>query len=88
MCVVTSSDVVIIGAGAAALGTALALGNSAIVLGQAGEAGGIRGTVYLAGAIFDLGGHSVHTPHREIRDLVRPPRSASPRVARGARPHS
>ncbi len=63
-------DVAIIGAGPAGLGAGLALGEAAVVLEQAGGSGGLGGTVELAGAVFDLGGHSFHTPHPEIRDLV------------------
>jgi protoporphyrinogen oxidase len=52
------------------LGAALALGDSAIVLESRETAGGLCGTVTLDGAIFDLGGHSFHTPHSAIRQLL------------------
>ena len=64
------ADTIVIGAGPAGLGAALALGDSAIVLESRETAGGLCGTVTLDGAIFDLGGHSFHTPHPEIRRLV------------------
>jgi UDP-galactopyranose mutase len=61
---------VVIGAGPAGLGAALALGESAVVLERGADAGGLAATVTLGGAIFDLGGHSFHTPHAHIRSLV------------------
>jgi protoporphyrinogen oxidase len=64
------ADTIVIGAGPAGLGAALALGDSAIVLESRETAGGLCGTLTLDGAIFDLGGHSFHTPHPEIRQLV------------------
>ena len=59
-----------IGAGPAGLGAALALGDSATALESRETAGGLCSTLTLDGAIFDLGGHSFHTPHPEIRRLV------------------
>ena len=64
------ADTIVIGAGPAGLGAALALGDSAIVLESRETVGGLCSTVTLDGAIFDLGGHSFHTPHPEIRRLV------------------
>jgi protoporphyrinogen oxidase len=64
------ADTIVIGAGPAGLGAALALGDSAIVLESRETAGGLCGTLMLDGAIFDLGGHSFHTPHPAIRHLV------------------
>ncbi|HUP97436.1 MAG TPA: FAD-dependent oxidoreductase [Usitatibacter sp.] len=63
-------DVVVIGAGPAGLGAALALGDTAVVLEHGPDAGGLCATVALGGAVFDLGGHSFHTPHPTIRELV------------------
>ena len=64
------SDAVIIGAGPGGLGAAIALGERASVLERDASPGGLCQTVELAGALFDLGGHSFHTPHKAIRDLV------------------
>ena len=47
------------------------LGEHASVLEQAASPGGPCQTVELAGALFDLGGQSFHTPHKAIRDLER-----------------
>jgi len=64
------ADTIVIGAGPAGLGAALALGDSAIVLESRETAGGLCDTLRLDGAIFDLGGHSFHTPHPAIRQVV------------------
>jgi protoporphyrinogen oxidase len=65
-----AAPTLVIGAGPAGLGAALALGDAARVLERGAGAGGLCATVTLEGAVFDLGGHSFHTPHREVRDLV------------------
>ena len=64
------ADTIVIGAGPAGLGAALALGDSAVVLEERKIAGGLCGSLTLDGAIFDLGGHSFTTPHPTIRGLV------------------
>ncbi len=64
------ADTIVIGAGPAGLGAALALGDSAIVLESRETVAGLCGTLTLDGAIFDLGGHSFSTPHPSIRRLV------------------
>jgi Protoporphyrinogen oxidase len=64
------ANTIVIGAGPAGLGAALALGDSAIVLESRETVAGLCGTVTLDGAIFDLGGHSFSTPHPAIRRLV------------------
>jgi UDP-galactopyranose mutase len=61
---------VVIGAGPAGIGAALALGHDAIVVEQGDGPGGLAATLEMEGAIFDLGGHSFHTPHPAVRKLV------------------
>ncbi len=63
-------QVVVIGAGPAGIGAALALEQQATVLDSSPELGGLCGTIHFDGAVFDLGGHSFHTPHACVRDLV------------------
>jgi UDP-galactopyranose mutase len=41
-----------------------------VVLENAAEAGGLSRTIEIDGAVFDLGGHSFHTPHARVRELV------------------
>ena len=65
-----TAPVVILGAGPAGIGAALALGVDATVLERSSEVAGLSRTIVLDGAVFDLGGHSFHTPHGPIRDLV------------------
>jgi protoporphyrinogen oxidase len=61
---------VVIGAGPAGIGVGLALKERAFVVDSSNQVGGICRSIELDGAIFDLGGHSFHTPHPEVRDLV------------------
>lgn len=63
-------DTIVIGAGPAGIGAALSLGEDALVLERAGGPGGLSATVTLEGAVFDLGGHSFHTPHAHVRETV------------------
>lgn len=66
----TDAEVIVLGAGPAGIGAGLALGDHALVLEREAVAGGLAGSVELAGAHFDLGGHSFHTPHPAVRELV------------------
>ena len=65
-----SNDIAVIGAGPAGLGAGIALGKAAFVLERSAGPGGLCQSIEQAGAIFDLGGHSFHTPHQRVRDLV------------------
>jgi len=60
----------IIGAGPAGISTALGLESNYLILERQSDMGGLSGTIEFEGAIFDFGGHSFHTPHPEVRDLV------------------
>lgn len=62
--------VIILGAGPAGIGAALALDGHATVLERSREVAGLSRSLVLDGAIFDLGGHSFHTPHSHVRELV------------------
>lgn len=79
-----AADTIVIGAGPAGLGTALALGERTLVLERSPGPGGLAATVTLEGAVFDYGGHSFHTPHAAIRELVfgTLPMEEQPRLAR------
>jgi protoporphyrinogen oxidase len=63
-------DTIVLGAGPAGIGAAIKLGRRAIVLERSREVAGLCRTVVLDGAVFDLGGHSFHTPHEDVRRLV------------------
>ena len=60
----------IIGAGPAGIGTALSLDKDATILEAGVDFGGLSSSIEIDSAIFDLGGHSFHTPHPEVKDLV------------------
>jgi protoporphyrinogen oxidase len=64
------APVVVLGAGPAGIGAGIALQDQGLVLDQGAQPGGLCRTFELDGAVFDLGGHSFHTPHPEIRELV------------------
>jgi UDP-galactopyranose mutase len=61
---------IIIGAGPAGIGAALAMDGDCVVLERASSAGGLSCSVTIDGAVFDYGGHSFHTPHPEVRGIV------------------
>jgi UDP-galactopyranose mutase len=61
---------IIIGSGPTGIGTAIGLENDCIVLEASGNVGGFSTSIEINGAVFDYGGHSFHTPHPEVRELV------------------
>lgn len=65
-----SAATLIIGAGPAGLGCALRLGKSAVILEQLSEVGGLSRSIEIQDGVFDIGGHSFHTPHENVRSLV------------------
>ncbi|WP_165230196.1 protoporphyrinogen/coproporphyrinogen oxidase [Aquisphaera insulae] len=62
--------VVVLGAGPAGIATGLELGELGVVFEGSTVPGGLCRTIEVDGATFDLGGHSFHTPHPEVRELV------------------
>jgi UDP-galactopyranose mutase len=65
-----SSKNIIIGAGPAGMGVGLSLERDCIILEKGDTVGGFSKSIEIKGAVFDFGGHSFHTPHPEVRDLV------------------
>ena len=61
---------IIIGSGPTGIGAALGLENDCLVLESSNNVGGFSTSIEINGAVFDYGGHSFHTPHPEVRDLV------------------
>ena len=59
-----------LGAGPAGLAFAYRYGRGAVVLERSREVGGLSRSIEIDDGIFDIGGHSFHTPHEEVRDLV------------------
>lgn len=66
----TKQKNLIIGAGPSGIGAGLILQNDCKILEASTSVGGFSRSIEIKGAIFDYGGHSFHTPHPEVRDLV------------------
>lgn len=60
----------ILGGGPTGLSVATAFGEGCIVLEKEDRVGGLCRSINRQGAVFDIGGHSFHTPHPEVRELV------------------
>ena len=60
----------VIGAGPAGLAVAYGLQGDTLVLERAERVGGLSASIYHDGGVFDVGGHSFHTPHPEVQELV------------------
>lgn len=63
-------DTIIIGAGPTGLSVASRLSSPHLILEREIEIGGLCRSFTIGGAVFDLGGHSFHTPHQEVLDYV------------------
>jgi len=61
---------IIIGSGPTGIGAAIGLENDCLVLEASNNVGGFATSIEINGAIFDYGGHSFHTPHPEVKELV------------------
>lgn len=61
---------IVIGAGPAGMGVGLSMGKDCLLLEKGDTVGGFSRSIEIKGAVFDFGGHSFHTPHPEVRDLV------------------
>lgn len=62
---------VIVGAGPGGLSLARHYPGECVVLERTREVGGLSRSVEIGGGMFDIGGHSFHTPHEAVRDFVR-----------------
>jgi len=60
----------IIGAGPAGIAAAIRLGKSAKIIDKNSFIGGQSASIEIGEAVFDIGGHSFHTPHPFVKDLV------------------
>ncbi len=61
----------IVGAGPSGLAVAYALQGSTLVLEKESRVGGLCRSIVHDGGVFDIGGHSFHTPHPEVYELVK-----------------
>ena len=63
-------ELLIIGAGPAGLSLAHDYGPGARILERSDEVGGLCRSIEFGGGVFDIGGHSFHSPHPEVLDRV------------------
>ena len=66
-----SAGTLVLGAGPAGLAFAYKYGHGAVVLEKSREVGGLSRSIEIEDGVFDIGGHSFHTPHDEVQALVR-----------------
>jgi protoporphyrinogen oxidase len=59
----------VIGGGPAGLAVAYSLQGNTLVLEKEATVGGLCRSIHQDGGVFDIGGHSFHTPHPEVREL-------------------
>jgi protoporphyrinogen oxidase len=60
----------IVGGGPSGLALAYGLQGDTLVLEKEERVGGLCRSIHHGGGVFDIGGHSFHTPHSEVNDLV------------------
>src|ERR1051326_8202348 len=65
-----SDALLIIGAGPAGLALSFSFPGRSLILEQSAEVGGLCRSIEFGGAIFDIGGHSFHSPHPEVSAMV------------------
>ncbi|GAG90449.1 unnamed protein product, partial [marine sediment metagenome] len=63
-------DTLIIGAGSAGLSLAYYLKRNTLILEKEDQVGGLCRSITQDGGVFDIGGHSFHTPHPAVNELV------------------
>lgn len=64
------APLVIVGGGPGGLSLARHYPGECLVLERSGEVGGLSRSLEIDGGVFDIGGHSFHTPHAEVHDFV------------------
>ena len=65
-----NAKTIVLGAGPAGLAFSYEYGGHSLILEKENRAGGLSKSVKIFDGVFDLGGHSFHTPHPEIASLV------------------
>lgn len=61
---------IVVGAGPSGLAVAWRLGDAVVVMEKEHRVGGLCRSIEKDGGVFDIGGHSFHTPHPDVMDLV------------------
>ena len=65
-----TEELLIIGAGPAGLAVSHRYDRRSRILERSGEVGGLCRSVAFGGAVFDIGGHSFHSPHADVTEFV------------------
>lgn len=65
-----NDKIIVIGAGPSGLAFSYRYGQGSTILEMDAEVGGLSRSIELLDGVFDIGGHSFHTPHEEVQDLV------------------
>lgn len=60
----------VLGAGPSGIAAGIRLADQCMVVDRTANVGGQSGSLQIGEAVFDIGGHSFHTPHQFVRDLV------------------
>ena len=60
----------VVGGGPSGLAVAYSLQGNTLVLEKEATVGGLCRSIHHAGGVFDIGGHSFHTPHPKVCELV------------------
>jgi len=60
----------VVGGGPSGLAVAYSLQGDTLVLEKEDSVGGLCRSIHHGGGVFDIGGHSFHTPHPEVYELV------------------
>lgn len=66
----TNVEGLVVGGGPTGLALAYGLQGDTLVLEKEASVGGLCRSIHHGGGVFDIGGHSFHTPHPEVFDLV------------------
>ena len=67
---IPATDALVVGAGPSGLAVAYALQGNTLILEKESRVGGLCRSIQQDGGVFDIGGHSFHTPHPEVYELV------------------
>jgi UDP-galactopyranose mutase len=78
----------VIGGGPSGLAVAYGLQGNTLVLETEGAVGGLCRSVHHGGGVFDIGGHSFHTPYPEVHELVQSLLNGRPQAGTGIGPRS
>lgn len=67
---IRKTQALVVGGGPSGLAVASGLQGNTLVLEKEDTVGGLCRSIHVDGGVFDIGGHSFHTPYTEVRELV------------------